>query len=1541
MVDGRNKICCVGRIVLLLALLVRVSGVCAQSERSNQLFAEGVELYQATRYAEAIPLFSQVDSLDRLDMDTTSARFGYGKHWMASCYHKMGQTAKAKSIDFIFYELPPVDRRLTEKSDSLIDQLPIILRNNKHEEALAPINRICEQQKAELGEDNQSSLNTRLQLCYPLAYLGRTEEAVSHLNDVMRDASTLFGEKNHYMLQVWRESLNIYAMAGLDEQIEATFDRIFSLLTELGDMDSQFGGEMLDVLGGYYAQTRRYAELDQVIERQLKYVDKTFGEKSINRAIFLKNMSELNTKLGRYEVALTMAEEAEELARSIEGASSMTRFMAIISRLNIYIATTQYKEARKCIKRCLKELDPSQELYTYATPSLISIMLIIQNVEGKLDRELLNEAQTLLNNIAEKDGKNNMAYAGPALLLAQALSAAGDNHQGAQLVSEILGTLQQIDDPKPLFYSCLVLLSDHQYVKARIASSYALERINRQLDQNYVAVIATECRKLADNGLLLIDTFRDEEGLTFFYSASDTTKYSLAMIQQDLLHSKLLTLEKMDSIETESFWQTLLKHSRTAFLATNDSVMADSVLNRYRLKMQEMYGEDSPQVQHIAEIRDRCQFEKYGDGWVKAYAITLREPGTPDYFAKIAEYEAAYEAWKQKRNGETSDDTEDTQPKEEEPKTPSIYNILRDKNYQEAMVAYDTAYRYYKDKIKNKDKNSFPFWKLSNAAAGWSLCADSLGLREQIAPRLNECWSIIKESNNQYYIEKLALDLLAQAWLHCERTDYLTMEGIVYQGMQDKQLELHAAMLLQAMNWLDDVIIYGYFQQPLTLARQELDSTIKQLESEEDNEKLTAQKFFIMRSMYLWSNYFHFSQLKREQLADDFVKILNTLKQHSDLQAYRESYDAMTMLCSIATDYNSRDYKIAVEADKMRKAIRKECTKQQNNSLVNTIRVNGIQWPTFQPIGQSFSIGLSYSRLDDKEEERLSSDLWFAYRDCGLNPDGEGEEKYDNVMAMWNEIRGLQRETFSNEEKIIEKIGKLTTQVCNNIERDSALLRGLAYDIALFGKGYLLRSDQQLRKVIMQSGNRSVLRRFEEYMQLMQQLDDTSLPESQASDIRQQAQTIWSELKQSSRMFDDYTKSLEASWREVQAALKDDEAAIEYIKADDVLGSYYALILRKGYDAPLVKSVGWENDILTKKDTLYKKGTYSELIPTYIFKPGGEIIKPLDGIKKLYLSPTGLLHQVALESLYYYGTDSLMSEKFDIYRLSSTRNLIGRDDNTAHNDYQEAILYGGITYDLDDDVWNEMASAKGTDQTQRAQRDIPRLNRGSMERVLEPLEGSREEVQQITSILTQEKVSTKCLTDQLATEEHMKGLSGTDATILHIATHGFTQTQEEVADSTVVGFTRREDSKEENALSRAGLFMAGASAVFYGTSIPSNVDDGVLTAREISHLDFTNLELVVLSACESGLGDITADGVFGLQRGFKKAGAGSILMSLWNVDDEATCLLMTEFYQNWIRKKRTKRDALELAKHTVRSHKEKGWDDPRFWAAFILLDGLE
>ena len=137
-------------------------------------------------------------------------------------------------------------------------------------------------------------------------------------------------------------------------------------------------------------------------------------------------------------------------------------------------------------------------------------------------------------------------------------------------------------------------------------------------------------------------------------------------------------------------------------------------------------------------------------------------------------------------------------------------------------------------------------------------------------------------------------------------------------------------------------------------------------------------------------------------------------------------------------------------------------------------------------------------------------------------------------------------------------------------------------------------------------------------------------------------------------------------------------------------------------------------------------------------------------------------------------------------------------------------------------------------------------------------------------------------------------------------------------------------------LNRCGLLFAGANIALQGNSkdLPEGVQDGILTAKEISLLDLRDADLVVLSACETAKGDITSEGVFGLQRAFKMAGVQTIIMSLWKVNDQATQLLMTEFYNNWIGKQQSKREAFRNAQNTVRTKHE----EPKYWAGFIMLD---
>ena len=199
-------------------------------------------------------------------------------------------------------------------------------------------------------------------------------------------------------------------------------------------------------------------------------------------------------------------------------------------------------------------------------------------------------------------------------------------------------------------------------------------------------------------------------------------------------------------------------------------------------------------------------------------------------------------------------------------------------------------------------------------------------------------------------------------------------------------------------------------------------------------------------------------------------------------------------------------------------------------------------------------------------------------------------------------------------------------------------------------------------------------------------------------------------------------------------------------------------------------------------------------------------------------------------------------------------------------------------------------------------------------------------------------------TDSLATEGCFKQLSGKKYKIIHIATHGFY-----LEDDTILSSDGSSQSSylsnEDLMLTRSGLLMAGATHTVNGTTSPlAGYENGVLTSYEISRINLDKTDLAVLAACRTALGDISADGVFGLQRGFKKAGVNSIMMSLWNVNDQATRLFMDEFYRCLISGD-NKIESLHKAQQYLRSYTDstglRPYVSPEYWAAFILLDALD
>jgi len=152
---------------------------------------------------------------------------------------------------------------------------------------------------------------------------------------------------------------------------------------------------------------------------------------------------------------------------------------------------------------------------------------------------------------------------------------------------------------------------------------------------------------------------------------------------------------------------------------------------------------------------------------------------------------------------------------------------------------------------------------------------------------------------------------------------------------------------------------------------------------------------------------------------------------------------------------------------------------------------------------------------------------------------------------------------------------------------------------------------------------------------------------------------------------------------------------------------------------------------------------------------------------------------------------------------------------------------------------------------------------------------------------------------------------------LHIATHGYFQP---------------DNKAENNPLLRSGLMLSGAGSTIRGISNSSG-EDGILTAYEAMNLNLDNTDLVILSACETGLGDIkNGEGVYGLQRAFKVAGAKTLVMSLWKVSDEATQELMVTFCKNWLLSG-NKREAFLLAQKALKAK----YPEPYYWGAFVMV----
>lgn len=518
---------------------------------------------------------------------------------------------------------------------------------------------------------------------------------------------------------------------------------------------------------------------------------------------------------------------------------------------------------------------------------------------------------------------------------------------------------------------------------------------------------------------------------------------------------------------------------------------------------------------------------------------------------------------------------------------------------------------------------------------------------------------------------------------------------------------------------------------------------------------------------------------------------------------------------------------------------------------------------------------------------------------------------YESWMQQLNEFLDL-REFLTVQEQTqywtthvdIRRIGGL-------IAASSPGFNDIFYDMLLASKGFLLRAEAAEYNNVFSSGDTRLI----ELYRATHDGDGYNLTQRDQYMARYRSHNFKAELEK-------------VSWRAVQSVLSKRDLAVEFFQykaEDEKLGIQYgAMVLKDGWPYPKFVHLCSSSDLeqLAKE----KHHSYDEkgLLYKFVWEPLSNEFK---GIDNIYYSPQGLLHTMNLAAI-IDDNGTPMSYNYNMYMVSSSANIARIIDRTV----EKAHVYGGLVYDSDEDTMLQehrkfsRSVETGIDYSWVADSSAARHG-------WTYLPNTQAEIDNITNLLRASDIKVVSHCGIEGTEESFKALDGTHPGLLHMATHGF-YLPYSFAESTDLGIDHEKlIAATSNALVRSGLILSNGGRAWKGESVPQGVEDGILQADEIAGINLTGTSLLVLSACETALGDISSDGVYGLQRAFKMAGVETIIMSLWEVDDRVTSLFMTYFYEAWTSGK-TKHAAFVSAQKKL----IKQYPNSYYWAAFIMLD---
>ncbi|MDH5609491.1 MAG: CHAT domain-containing protein, partial [Cyclobacteriaceae bacterium] len=593
------------------------------------------------------------------------------------------------------------------------------------------------------------------------------------------------------------------------------------------------------------------------------------------------------------------------------------------------------------------------------------------------------------------------------------------------------------------------------------------------------------------------------------------------------------------------------------------------------------------------------------------------------------------------------------------------------------------------------------------------------------------------------------------------------------------------------------------------------------------------------------------------------------------------------------------------------------------------------------------------------------------------------QKTFDNYFAQINTYFPILSEEEKSKfyyNKLKPTFEQFNSFIVENRGEDKQLI-GLMYNYQLATKGLILYATNKVKQSILSSGDSILIAKYDTWIGQKEQLAhlfsasemDPDKRSKQIDSLTIAANELEGDLSKLSSVFAQSFASKDLTWQDVKAKLKPGEAAVEIIRfrdfdpdsagiyTDEV---YYAalIVTSQTEEAPDLVIMRNGHQMETRYLNNYRNAIRYRVSENFSYRMFWRpIANRLQGIKKVYFSPDGVYNQISIYTLQNPDTKLYTIDEFDIQLVTNTKDLVAFNYDIQSDFSNPSSLFGFPNYNMGaidaQQKGNEKNTASGSENAQtpgenRGARGgrgaepaegfeelvrsggIPRGLRGNMLRymrsnqLLALLPGTQKEVTLIDSLYTRKNVETHLYLSDDAIEERIKDVSNPQT--LHIATHGFFLEQEHDSN---MGET---DKYVANPLLRSGLILAGANSFISTGEIGAEVvlkDDGILTAFEAMNLNLDNTELVVLSACETGLGEVqNGEGVFGLQRAFQVAGADAIIMSMWSVDDNATQELMTNFYEEWLTSGNK-----HLAFIAAQKKLKDKWKSPFYWGAFVMI----